>query len=263
MIQVFNTLLGAGGRSPEFPLAPVHWRRDARGALPATTNDTIEVRITHRARRTEIERSRFLASGVIHTASGETRHFNFGLDMRRRTEQTETATVHIKQIEKLKDPLVINFGGGAAQLHSTRFLFDIDSDGQAERLPALGPGSGFLALDKNGDGAIDNGNEWFGAATGDGFAELAGDDADHNGWIDAADPVFGKLRLWIPNGNGRERLASLAEKHIGALYLGRAATPFTMQDGGALLGQVKASGVFLREDGSVGAMQQIDLSSTG
>jgi len=170
--------------------------------------------------------------------------------------------LHIKPIEKLKDPLVINFGGGAAQLQATRFLFDVDSDGQADRLPILGPGSGFLALDKNGDDAINHGGEWFGAATGNGFDELAADDADHNGWIDAADPVFGQLRLWIPNGNGREHLASLAEKHIGALYLGHTATPFALQGGDALLGQVKASGVFLPEDGSVGAMQPIDLSST-
>ena len=49
--------------------------------------------------------------------------------------------------------------------------------------------------------------------------------------------------------------------NVGALYLGSAETPFALTDwGNARLGYVRASGVYLREDGNVGTMQQIDLA---
>lgn len=37
------------------------------------------------------------------------------------------------------------------------------------------------------------------------------------------------------------------------------ATKFVLKDGAVLLGQVPQSGVFLHEDGSPGALQQVDL----
>ena len=56
------------------------------------------------------------------------------------------------------DPLVINFDGLGAQLSQTRFEFDLDNNGTAEQIASLRSGSGYLALDRNGDGAINNGN---------------------------------------------------------------------------------------------------------
>jgi hypothetical protein len=48
---------------------------------------------------------------------------------------------------------------------------------------------------------------------------------------------------------------------VGALYLGNAQTPFALKDGAnADLGRVRASGVYLREDGSAGTLQQIDVT---
>ena len=41
-------------------------------------------------------------------------------------------------------------------------------------------GSGYLALDKNGDGTINDGSELFGTRNGDGFADLAQYDEDGN-----------------------------------------------------------------------------------
>lgn len=49
------------------------------------------------------------------------------------------------------------------------------------------PGGVFLALDKNGDSVINDGKELFGAATGQGFKELAIYDSDKNYWIDEND----------------------------------------------------------------------------
>ena len=62
----------------------------------------------------------------------------------------------------------------------------------------------WLALDRDGDGAITSGAELFGSATPlpggaiapDGFAALAALDADHDGVIDRRDPAFASLVLW-------------------------------------------------------------------
>jgi hypothetical protein len=73
---------------------------------------------------------------------------------------------------------------------------------------------GFLVLDRNENGVIDDGSELFGTSTsrpnglpaGNGFQILADLDADSgapDGKIDASDAVFAKLRLWIDsNHNG-------------------------------------------------------------
>lgn len=59
-----------------------------------------------------------------------------------------------------------------------KFYFDLDADGTADRISMLKSGSGFLALDKNGNGKIDDGSELFGTQSGDGFADLEEYDID-------------------------------------------------------------------------------------
>jgi hypothetical protein len=161
----------------------------------------------------------------------------------------------------LHDPLVINFGGRAAQLEGQCFAFDLDADGQAETLHELGGASGYLVIDRNGDGRINDGSELFGPGSGDGFADLAALDGDGNRWLDEADAAFSTLRVWQRDASGQDHLASLGERGVGALYLGSTATPFALTDGdNRRLGQVRASGLYLNEDGSAGTLQQIDLA---
>ena len=52
----------------------------------------------------------------------------------------------------LRDPLIINFDGKAAELSGKRFSFDLDVDGKAESMFGLGSSSGYLAIDDNNDG---------------------------------------------------------------------------------------------------------------
>lgn len=83
---------------------------------------------------------------------------------------------------------------------------DLDADGMEDQISFVLPGSGFLALDLNGDGRINDGRELFGPETGDGFAELARYDEDGNQWIDENDPVFERLRIWTKDAEGRDVL---------------------------------------------------------
>ncbi|MFA7270672.1 MAG: hypothetical protein WC073_15150 [Sterolibacterium sp.] len=210
--------------------------------------------------RTESEQSSFQAEGTVRTSDGKEIRFQLDLTMQRRYSEEISLSLRAGDARK-KDPLVINFGGSAAQLQNQRFRFDLAGNGQNENVPLLGGGSGYLALDLNGNGKIDSGKELFGTVSGNGFADLARHDSDGNHWIDENDPVFGKLRVWTPDSQGGGVLASLQQTNVGALFLGRQATPFELRDStNQSLGAVRASGIYLAEDGMAGTLQQVDLT---
>ena len=161
-----------------------------------------------------------------------------------------------------KDPLVINFDGSGAQLTDMQFAFDLDVDGQRENIAFVSSGSGFLALDKNGDGKVNDGAELFGARSGNGFADLAQYDQDGNQWIDENDAVYNQLRIWQKDASGQDSLRTLAQAGVGALHLGQVASPFSINTAtNQSLGLVRSSGVFLYESGQAGALQQLDLTT--
>lgn len=209
----------------------------------------------------EREETRFAAEGVVRTADGRTLSFTLSLSLSRSYEERIEIGVRQGEARQKRDPLVVNFDGSAAQLTSRRFAFDLDADGSMEQINFVGAGSGFLAIDRSGDGRINDGSELFGTRSGDGFADLAAFDTDANGWIDENDAVYGDLRLWRKDAAGNDTLLTLAEADVGAIHLGRIATPFALKDSAnALLGEIRTSGVFLHEDGRAGSLQQIDLT---
>lgn len=206
----------------------------------------------------EYESTSFAAEGKIMTEDGQEIDFSVQLNMSR--EFFSEQSVSIREGDALKDPLVINFGGTAAELTQTKFTFDIDSDGRDDQISFVGGGSGFLALDKNNDGVINNGSELFGAQSGDGFSELAAYDLDGNNWIDENDAIYSGLRIWSKDADGNDTLVALGQQGVGAIYLGRVSTPFSIKDtDNTLQGQVRASGIFVNENGTVGTIQQVDL----
>ncbi len=216
-----------------------------------------DARITHY----QAEQTSFAASGTVRTRDGRELDFSLQLNMGR-TSVTEEQVSFRAGDAALTDPLVLSFTGGAADLSGPLTDFDLDADGQAERIATPGSGSGFLALDRNQDGRVTDGRELFGPGTGDGFAELAAYDQDGNGWIDADDSVFDDLVVWTKGTEGDDRLESLAALGVGALYLGRARTEFSLFDRAEVLqGQVRTSGLFLTEEGRAGALQQVDLAA--
>lgn len=210
----------------------------------------------------ESEQTTMQADGVIKTSDGKEIKFSLDLSMQRQYSETSSTDVRLGDAARKTDPLVINFNGTAAQLSGQRFAFDLNSDGKSEQINSPLAGSGFLALDKNGDGKINNGSELFGPSTGNGFSELAKYDSDGNGWIDENDPVFKQLKVWTGSGTESSKLSDLASLGVGAISLHSIATPFDIKTASnQLLGSVQASSIYLNENGSAGSVQQVDLTA--
>lgn len=159
------------------------------------------------------------------------------------------------------DPLMINLDTNVGHVSEQKFYFDLDADGKEENISFAGKGSGFLALDKNGDGKINDGSELFGTKSGDGFRDLAEYDEDKNGWIDENDSIFGKLRVWTKDKDGRDYLMDLKQADVGAIYLGNKDTQFSLKDdSNQLNGEIKKTGIYLREsNGTAGTLNHVDL----
>lgn len=228
-------------------------------AAPAAPRAGYGIEYDRHEIREETEHTSFEGTGVVRTADGREIRLNIAVTLDRSYRMESTVSLRAGDGVR-KDPLVINFDGAAAPLQSRRFSFDLDGDGRTEQVPLLAGNSGYLALDANGNGKIDSGKELFGTRSGDGFADLARHDSDGNGWIDENDTVFNELRIWIQDGKGGGTLTTLEERGVGALYLGRTATPFELRgDANQGLGAIRSSGLYLNENGSAGTLQQIDL----
>ena len=148
----------------------------------------------------ENETTSFSTDGVVKTSDGREISFNVELTMSRSFTQYASETIDFGS-PRFMDPLVINLDAPAADVKDQKFLFDLNADGHEEAISRLGPGSGFLALDKNGDGKINDGSELFGAGNGDGFADLARYDSDGKGWIDEAGGIVDQLLIWCRDEN--------------------------------------------------------------
>jgi hypothetical protein len=247
-------------RAPATAAPPVAARPAANGSAADSPGRGVEYDL--QSAHAEVEQLELAARGVVRTADG--REISFALDISLSRTYYEESNLRLRLgdgARPRKDPLLVNFAGTSAQLVGQRFRFDLDVDGKAENVNLPAAGTGFLVLDSNGDQRINDGSELFGALSGDGFADLEPLDDDGNGWIDENDAAYSQLRLWMPDADGGGPLLTLQQADVGALGLARVATPFDLRDGAnETLAQLRSSGIYLRDSGGAGSLQQVDLS---
>ncbi len=119
-----------------------------------------------------------------------------------------------------RDPLIIDLGEKGIKLHNVKngVYFDLDNNGFAERTAWIDTEDGFLALDRNENGKIDNGGELFGdqvvlqdgSISTSGFEALGELDENHDKVIDSEDSAFTSLLVWIDSDhNGKSKADEL------------------------------------------------------
>ncbi len=162
-----------------------------------------------------------------------------------------------------RDPLVIDLGSAGIKLHSLEngVYFDLDSNGFSERTAWIGTEDGFLALDRNGNGRIDNGGELFGdqvilengTKSTSGFEALAELDENEDRVIDREDAVYDRLRVWVDgNHNGvseSNELKTLVELEIHSISLDHREISFIDDETGTRIAET--ADVTIRRDGSM------------
>lgn len=218
------------------------------------------VSFTSQTQYMECEEVTFSSIGKVTTADGKEICFSLEVGMSHAFYQYYEEEYSITQFQRVCDPLVINFDTDVASLSDQKVFFDIDADGEEDEVSMLGSGSGYLALDQNGDGTINDGSELFGPQSGNGFADLAVYDEDQNGWIDENDSVWNKLLIRCQDTNGRELLYTLKEKGVGAICLQNTGTEFALNNAENVSnGYLRSTGIFLYENGMAGTVQHLDL----
>lgn len=232
------------------------------GALNVGTgvNGTVWQKITATSGvHNESEFTTFKSAGLAVTEDG--RNISFGMELSMSRSFTAKFESLTSENIIVTDPLIINLDKGYAGLTDVKFKFDLDGDGKKDEISFADNGSGFLALDKDGNGKIDDGSELFGTKSGDGFADLAEYDMDGNSWIDENDEVYSKLKVWTKDAEGNDILMNLKEANVGAIYLGSASTEFSIKDEtNALQGAIRKTGIYLKETGEAGTIQHVDLA---
>jgi hypothetical protein len=157
------------------------------------------------------------------------------------------------------DPLILNLNDSDFSFEPTLSVsFDLNADGQLDKISHLNSGNSFLAFDKNLNGIIDDGSELFGDTTGasDGFADLSRYDDNHDGQIDAQDKIFENLLLLNFDSQGNQSVSTLSDENIKSLSL----TSQTKDRVYAGDNQLVLESSFKRNDDSMGRMGDFLLS---
>lgn len=132
-------------------------------------------------------------------------------------------------------PILIDMGRGGYDLSGADdgVSFDINADGILDRITWTGRESdvALLAMDRNGNGTIDDGSELFGDHTllsngstaANGFEALTSFDTNRDSIIDTRDEIWPRLLLWTDRNHdaiaANDELALVADSNVNALRL--------------------------------------------
>lgn len=168
----------------------------------------------------------------------------------------------------LLSPIILDLDGDGIEMKSikkSKARFDMNGDGGSDDTGWIGKGDGFLVIDRNNDGLINDVSELsFGAEKANATSDLdALATLDNNGdkVIDAKDARFGELKIWVDadldgvtDAGELKTLAELGIKSIGLVAQHR--------EGSAKVGEniLLSTAVFTRENGSTGTLGNAALA---
>jgi hypothetical protein len=229
--------------SATFPIGSAHpesdWKASEKdGVFTRTFNDrknTLEVRTETSFLLTK-EDSQTDAKPVLYVKYADERsalnYVNSPYLWKLNKETESLSLVSSSPKPSAEKAILVHFGSSALSFLPPKKAVQFDFDGNGERTKTTwpsGPESFFLAIDRNSNGAIDNGTELFspqtpgslGFALSNGYLALSSYDSDGNGWIDKRDGIFDHLVLWNDaNKDGRstpDELKSLCESGVKAI----------------------------------------------
>jgi hypothetical protein len=161
------------------------------------------------------------------------------------------------------DPLVLDLSGTGIHvtaLSDSAPMLDMRGNGFAVHTGWVGAEEGILVLQQPGETGIPTITEMLGGPGAEGFAALAQYDANGDGIIDANDPIYSQLRIWVDrNHNGAVdagELETLAQAGIASISLAA-----TTQTGDTQAGNtITATGSFTRSDGTTGAIADVNFN---
>ncbi len=170
----------------------------------------------------------------------------------------------------LLTPIVLDLDGDGIELvknKKTKVRFDIDGNGSADKTGWIGRNDGFLVVDRNNNGTIDNGSELSFLvdapnAKSD-LQALTAFDSNGDGIVSSLDVRFNELKIWVDgNANGQTdtgELRTLNDQGIASVSLDGQATNDRVKLGNNIL---LATSTFTRTDGSIGAVGDAVLAFT-
>ena len=171
-------------------------------------------------------------------------------------------------------PLALDLDGDDLEtvgIGGNPILFDHDGDGVRTGTGWLQGDDAFLALDRNGNGTIDNGGELFGVDTvlangqtaTNGFAALADLDSNHDGQFSNLDAQFANVKVWRDlNQDGSSQsneLQTLATAGIASISLSSTATNVALGNGNVQ----SAAGSFTKTNGQSGSVGEFTTGASG
>jgi large repetitive protein len=164
-------------------------------------------------------------------------------------------------------PIMLDLDGNGVHTisaSSSNVVFDVNADGKSEHTAWSDGKDGFLVLDLNQNGLIENGSELFGNGTTlkdgtkakDGYDALKQYDENHDNVIDVNDSIFAKLQIWVDkNKDGistNDELQTLQNLDIKSLNL--ITDDSSKADNGNLLGLISS---YTKTDGTKAEMADV------
>ena len=217
--------------------------------------------------RDEVANARVVMAGLSEravTAEGLGADFKMGVDAAAAGENGTTVP--------RRDPLALDLDGDGIETRGAdgRVVFDHNGDGIKTGTGWLRPDDGWLVLDRNNNGTIDNGGELFGVDTAksdgtkatDGFDALGDLDSNNDNVFDSKDTRFADVRIWRDlNQDGvsqSNELSTLAANNILSIGLGKTRARTDLGNGNVQT----ATGTFTRSNVTTTASNTTTANST-